>query len=106
MKSVLTLITALMLMCSGYNAAAQSKYPYDQEGMIFDINVETGQFNVGDMLYVIPADTVIHKPSGEKFTGLDLLKPGTPIGYTMKGDVITEVWILDRKPIDITINDD
>ena len=75
MKLVFSLITTMVLICSGLNTAAETNnYPYDQEGMIFEINLETGLFNIGDMLFHIPADTVIHKPSGDKFTGLDLLK--------------------------------
>lgn len=106
MKFSLSIIISLMFICSSVSTVAQNKLPYEQEGMIYNINLETGQFNVGDMIFTVPSDTVIHKPSGSKFVGLELLKPNTSIGYTMKNNVITEIWILERDPVDPTVNDD
>ena len=106
MKYFQLLLKAFILITISININAETNFPYEYEGMLLEINPETGQTNVGDMIYTIPSHAIIHYPSGGKRIGLENLSSNTPIGYNMERNIITEIWILDRAPIDHSVNDD
>ena len=105
MKLLRNILTAGILGVS-LSVMAAPNLPYEAEGMIYDMPLDTGMINVGDIMYYVPEGVRVNYPSGDIKNGIENLSTNTPIGYTLQGEVISEIWVLDRAPIDHSVNDD
>ncbi len=106
MKLFLSFITTLILLSFNVSLYAETNLPYTQEGMIDDLNLETNMIVIGDIAFSVSPHVEINNTSGGKSIGVEYLNTNTPVGYNTNGDTVSEVWILDRAPIDRSVDDE
>lgn len=105
MKYIIALFFSGFMFLSNLAVVMAQDIPYSEEAIIYDINYDNGEANIGDIVFNIPLDITIHTSSGIR-RGIRNLKSNITIGYTYQNKIITEIWLLNRAPIDHSINDD
>lgn len=80
------------------------------EGIIDEIRNDDAKIIISDQIYHIGSQIIVNRKNGRDM-GIQYLQAGMSISYkyeTMTNDFpqVREVWILDRPPVDQSVNDD
>jgi len=98
MKKTVLLIIVMACGFISMSALAQkfpAYYPkgFQETGVIDAVSLGKGRIIIGDIVYRVSPQVVVRSRSSKEDSALRL-RVGTTVGFKMRGNMITEFWLL------------